>query len=254
MADRKKNKFSPKSSDLKRVLRYIIAMSKPEEIEEIASRAHKVSKKHYKRDRQGDPSNWKFYTGKEWLTYGLKEILNIKAGRPINDYRAGMLTMANLLELAGLVGIKNSDMVNIGRSDRWDQIVIKVKQVEDSRMNRLKKLWVWLEERLDVTDIDYLMVHAPGYWQNRESYLDPDWRTRHLTYIFEITYMIQEVVDAKMKVEKWTPVVSGMSKLQLWIVTHEIMGLEEVPHNAVKEVMWQNILKKIEQDNIAKTQ
>lgn len=243
----KKKEFNPTKSELKRVLRRAVTMLKPEERGEIVRRALRVSKRHYAEDRMGDPSAWKFYGGIEWLSYGLKEILNVRAGRPIDDYRAGMLTLDNLRELAEYFGLEMSNTGKIKRSALWSQIVAKVKEDEDSRINRLKKLWQWLEERIDVTDVDYLMVHAPGYWKDRGCYLNPDWRLRHLTNIFELSFIIREVADAKMKSENRTPVVSGLSKIQLWVITQKIMNLK-LPHNATKEVMWQKILEKIEQD------
>lgn len=251
MVNRKKKGYDPKVSDLRRTLRFAVSKLKPEEIEKVVSRAQKVAKEHYQKLYQGDPTTWKFYFGKEWLSYGLKEILNIRTGRPIDDYRAGMLTLNNLQELAELVGIKRSDLGDVNRSIWWQQIVAWVKENEDSRMNRLKKLWQWFEERLDATDIKYLMDHVPVYWKDKECYLEVKWRAWHLSGIFEITNTILEVVDAKLKSNKMYPATFRLKADHLRVIACEIMNLD-LPHNATKEVMWQNILAKIESDNKTK--
>ena len=241
MASKKKIKgFNPRTRELRKVLRFGVGLLEPEEIEEIEARVPIMAEKRC----LSHPTCWQYCLGRDLTTYRIKEILNYKAGRPINDYRAGAFNLDNLREIAGLIGVEDGHSEKIDRVTRWKQILEKVKQEEDSPMNRLRKVWAWLEERVDVTDVDYLMVHAPGYWKDRECYLDPDWRLRHLSNIFEISFIIQEVVDAKLKVQNRIPVVSGLSKLQLWVITHEIMNLE-VPHSATKEVMWQNILAEI---------
>lgn len=246
---KKKKGFSPLKNDLKRTLKHALAKLSQKMIDIIVKKSTKISKKHYRELYRSEPSKWKFYSGVEWLTYGIKEILNVQAGRPIEDYRAGMLTLSELRQLAEIIGIKYSELDGVNRSVWWSQIVAKVKQDEDSRINRLKKLWQWLEERIDVTDVDYLMVHAPGYWGSRECYKDEDWRNEHLSNIYEISWVIQEVVDAILKADDRTPVSTGLSRLQLWLITQKVMKLE-MSNNATKEAMWQKILEKIESDKL----
>lgn len=252
MADKKKTKkkgFDPKKSELKKVLRHFVLLLKQEEIDEVIARSFKVAKKHYTQDRRGHPSQWKFYGGKEWLSYGIKEVLNIKAGRPVDDYRAGILTYANLRELAGYFGVEIAQSEVIGRSELWSRIIEKVKQDEDSQMNRLKKLWAWLEGGLDAGDIRYLMNHVPVYWCEEDCYLDPKWRLRHLSNIFEISNSILEVADAKMRSNKMYPNTYRLRAKHLRAMACRVMGLD-LPDRATKEFMWQKILDKIEQDKI----
>jgi hypothetical protein len=252
MANKKKIKkkgFDPKKSELKRTLKHFVSLLKQEEIDEVMARSFKVARRHYAEDRQGHPSKWKFYGGKEWQSYGIKELLNIKAGRPVNDYRAGMLTYTNLKELAGHLGVEIAQSEVINRSVLWSQIIAKVKQDEDSQMNRLKKLWAWLEEGLEDRDIRYLMNHVPVYWYEEDCYLDPKWRLKHLSNIFEISNSILEVADAKMNSNKMYPAAFRLTANHLRAIAREVMKLD-LPDRSIKEFMWQKILDKIDRDKM----
>lgn len=255
MTRRKKKGFNPKVSDLRTVVGRGIVLLTQDQKKELAKWSLKAAKKHCKKLDKDDPSKWVIYVGKERLKYSIKELLNIKASRPVNDYRAGPLTLDNLRELADHIGIKRSELGDINRSVWWSQIVAKAKRDEDSKMNRLLKLWGWFEERIDDSDIKYLMDNAPGYWQDSECYKDLDWRVKHLSDIFEISFIIQEVVDAKLKSEERRSSVSGLSSVQLWEIATKIMNLEsQLPKIPTKKILWEKILEKIEQDKISKTQ
>jgi hypothetical protein len=225
-------------------------MLKPEQKQNIEDEVSEVAEKHC----LDNPACWRHCgVSREWLNRRTKEALNALAGRGIKKYQVGPLTQENLFEIAKILKLE-ADPHKIVKTILWQQIVDKVKLNEDTLLNRLLKIWTWLEARITDKDMEYLQEHGPGYWEEKECYagkacyLDPDWRARHLTTIFETTFIIQDVVNAKMNAKERTSVVSGLSKLQLWLITHEIMNLEKVPHSATKKVMWKAILEKLEGD------
>jgi len=241
----KKVKYKPKASELRKVLLFVIMKLEMEEIKKIEKCVHVVNKKHYLRN----PASWRRYTGAVWFCNRFKEILNIRAGKPINDYRVGLLGLHDLSDLAVLVGMKKSQFGDVNRSIWWQQIVTYVKENEDSRINRLEKLWTWLAARIDEKNLDYLTVHSSVYWPDRECYKKNEWKLIHLSYIFNITNTILDIVDARLESKKPHPSVSSLTRVQLWVICNNprIMDLA-LSNNATKEVMWKAILEKIEED------
>jgi hypothetical protein len=252
MINRKKSKKKDFKSKLRRValrkvLKFIVKGLSEEQRTEIANQSRWFVKKYYRKVYRSNPDTWKYYSGFEWLGYGIKKVSNVRLGRPIGAFRSGTLTRRNLYDLALLVGIEDSEIKDIDRTAMWQQIVEYVEKNEDSQINRLRRLFDGLVPMISKSDIVSLMKYAPKRWTSRDCYNDPEWRKTNLSTIFEASYLVRQIVNLKLGGKAELPVVHGLSKSVLLRIANDLKKLN-LPKSTTKEEVWNKVLEKIEQD------
>jgi len=123
MSKSKKTKikgFYPMIFALRKVLRHLIEkLLKPEEISKLEQQIPEISLRQCLREPY-----CKYCWDRKGLQQRIKEIVNIKMGRPAKA--KGGLTLNELVELAEIVGIIRSELIEKKKSVLWSQIVKKI--------------------------------------------------------------------------------------------------------------------------------